>query len=226
MWKRGIYIYFFFMVAVELPAQRPHTGVWLGFQQHIKLSSKWEWHNDEGYRTQDHSLQAQQFFYRTGIRYRLDQHLQAASGMALFFHRVSLSPSSKEFGFEKRIWQELEDKIFIGNAFQWTHRMRLEERFFSTVDKLPADVAFRLRYRTALLWPWGLRWEIQVIDEWMLQNKRGRPMMFDQNRLSGSLGYRFSSTSQLLVGYIGIRRPASIQHIASIVFQKNFSFIQ
>jgi Protein of unknown function (DUF2490) len=201
-------------------AQQPATGHWLTLQVPVQLSGKWQWHNDAGYRTLGNQAAAQQYFYRTGIRYFLNKQLSAAAGTAFFFTRTTYSKSNGEFGREFRLWQEVNWQLPLTKKLQLHNRIRIEQRFFEATKNNSTYTAFRLRYRLAAIQAMSTKWSIQLADEY-IQQARSNQFKFNQNRLSATAVYQANSNVQLQGGYMWLLWPSSSQHIIQLtVLQK------
>jgi hypothetical protein len=203
-------------------AQQPATGHWLTLQVPVQLSGKWQWHNDAGYRTLGNQAAAQQYFYRTGIRYFLNKQLSAAAGTAFFFTRTSFDKSNAEFGREFRLWQEINWQLPLTKKIQLHNRIRTEERFFADTKNSPSFNAFRLRYRLAAIQTVTQKWSIQLADEYMQQARSGQ-FKFNQNRLSATAIYQAGGSTQLQGGYMWLLWPSSSQHIIQFTVFKKIS---
>jgi Protein of unknown function (DUF2490) len=201
-------------------AQQPETGHWLTLQVPVQLSGKWQWHNDAGYRTLGNQAAAQQYFYRTGLRYFLSSQLSTAAGAALFFTRTSFSKSNSEFGREFRLWQEINWQLPLTKKLQLHNRIRTEQRLFAATKNSSAYTVFRLRYRLAAIQAVSKKWSIQLAGEYMQQARSNR-IQFNQNRLYATALYQANSNIQLQGGYMWLLWPSSSQHIIQFtVLQK------
>jgi Protein of unknown function (DUF2490) len=219
-------ILFFIIVllfSLQSFAQRPTTGTWLTLQLPVQLNSKWQIHNDGGYRTLGNSITPLQYFYRPGIRYNISKNLSTAAGVAFFFSRTTFTKQNNDFGREFRFWEELNYKTALSKKTQWQTRLRIEQRNYAATSSKAAYHAFRYRIRTQLQQKLAAKWAVLLADEYMQQYARSN-WAFDQNRLIINGIYTFNKLTQLQAGYMWLRWPAnSSQHILSISLQKTIS---
>ena len=211
------------IVAKTAIAQQPETAVWMGLQMPVIFTSKWQWHNDAGFRTIGLSRYAYQYLYRTGAKYNFNKEWNIATGLAFFLTRNSDQKSDHEFGKEFRLWHELNHNRQTNQGFSLQNRIRIEERWFGNVQNKPPYFALRFRYRLAVTEKISTKWSIQLADEYMQQYTNDN-FSFNQNRLMVSAIYTFNNTAQLQFGYMWQLRPASLsQHIPGVSFQKLIS---
>ncbi|MFM2326574.1 MAG: hypothetical protein RIR31_776 [Bacteroidota bacterium] len=204
-------------------AQRPATGTWLTLQLPVQLNSKWQIHNDGGYRTLGNSITPLQYFYRTGLRYNISKNLSAAAGVAFFFTRTTFSKQNDEFGREFRFWEELNYKTNLSKKTQWQTRLRIEQRNYAATSNKAAYHAFRYRIRTQLQQKIAAKWTAVLAGEYMQQYARSN-WAFDQNRLILNGIYTFNKHTQLQGGYMWVRWPAnSSQHLFTLLLQKTIT---
>ena len=204
-------------------AQRPATGTWLTLQLPVELNSKWQIHNDGGYRTLGNSITPLQYFYRTGLRYNISKNLSTAAGVAIFFTRTTFTKQDDEFGREFRFWEELNYKTDLFKHTQWQVRLRIEQRNYAATSNKAAYHAFRYRIRTQLQQKLAAKWAIVFAGEYMQQYARDS-WSFDQNRLIINGIYSFNNHTQLQASYLLVRWPAnSRQQLFSVLFQKTIS---
>ena len=220
--KTGITI--LLMIATRLGfAQRPKTGAWITLLAPVTVSKNWQWHNETGYRTLGSSVNALQFYYRTAVRYKFNEQWNTAVGAAFFFTRTSFLESNDEFGREFRIWEEVNYQLKLNEKLKALFRFRTEQRFFAKTNTKSAYTAYRFRIRPQFIQKISAKWDLQLADEYMQQQKR-RTLSFDQNRLMLSAIYHVNSTTQLQGGYMWLKWPDASQHILNISVQKNISF--
>jgi hypothetical protein len=201
-------------------AQLPGHAYWFTLQVPVQISSKWQWHNDGGYRTLGGQTAPQQYFYRTGIRYQWGHGLNAAVGTAFFFTRTSFSKANGEFGREWRLWQEVQYRHALGRHTALQVRFRPEQRFFAATTQAAAFKALRLRYRLGLTQQLSAKWQVQLANEYMHQAK-GRRLAFNQHRAMAWGIYQWQPHTQLQFGYMWLQWPrAQHQHILQFTLFK------
>ncbi len=210
------------LVAKLATGQQSASSLWLGLQLPVKINAHWQWHNDGGYRTISVAVAARQYFYRTGIRYVFNKEWNVAAGGAFFFTRTTYQKNNHEFGKEFRLWQEVNFNKQYNKNSGMQHRVRVEERWFSSVSNKKSYNAFRFRYRVAGLQKVSSKWGFQLADEYMEQFRDSR-FSIDQNRLIVTANYFPGSALQWQAGYMWLLRPGLSQHIIMVMFQKDIS---
>lgn len=220
---RNLTVILFVMIKFTAHAQRPATGAWFTLNMPVKLTNKWQIHNDGSYRTLGNRISASQYLYRTGIRYQINSSLSAASGVAFFFTRTSFKKENHEFGREFRTWQELLYQKQIGAKLQWLNRFRSEQRFFQATKTKDAFTVHRFRLRTAFVYSFTKKWSVTVSEEYFRQTAHHK-FSFDQNRVITTGIYHFNPSTQLQAGYMWLLWPESSQHIVTFTFQKTISW--
>lgn len=220
-WKYKLVACIFMIMTLSVQAQRPHEGVWLSANVPVKFSSKWQWHNDGGYRTLGLNSAASQFLYRSGIRFVKNNRLNFAGGFALFYTRTSFAKTNHEFGKEFRTWQEINFQHQLAEKLQWQSRFRTEQRFFSETSSKPAYTGYRFRLRTAFIQLITEKISLQLAEEYMQQYTNGN-LAFDQNRLMINGLFKCGNLTQIQAGYMWLAWPAlSNQHILTLTIQKS-----
>lgn len=204
-------------------AQRPSGAVWLALSVPVKLNTKWQWHNDAGYRTLGLHSYAQQYLYRTGGRFQFSKTSTAAAGVAFFFTRTSFSKTNHEFGKEFRTWQELQYEQKTLSKISFEGRMRTEQRFFQSTRTKELYTAHRFRLRAGIVYTITAKWAMQLSEEYMQQLAHSE-FRFDQSRILLTATHHFNSTANVRAGYMWLLWPAaSSQHIFTVSFQKQIS---
>jgi hypothetical protein len=207
------------LFANTVVAQSPPAGAWLSVQLPVAINRHWQWHNDAGYRMALPDVFAQQYLYRTGIRYKINAQWSAAAGGALFYTRAVQQKAATEFGREKRTWQELrfENKGLYKLIF--SHRLRSEQRFFDAVGGIAAFNAFRLRYRLQVTQPLNKEWALWSANEYMYQHAHS-DWHFDQNRVLLTLQRKLGPGWLAEAGYLWLHRTGQSQHLLNINIQR------
>lgn len=200
-------------------AQQSQTLVWNTFQFPVKLSSKWQVHNDISYRTIGVSASAFQYTFRTGIRAFINEKWNVATGLALFYTRTSFDKINHEFGREFRLWQEVVKENKLNKKWSLFSRFRTEERFFAATANKDKSFALRFRYRIAVVQTLSNKWKVQLANEYMRQLKGGE-FLFQQNRLGLTAIYSVNTNTQLQAGYIWSKLVNVTQHFITYTITK------
>ena len=200
-------------------AQVPATTDWFGFQCRLNKDDKWEVINDVGYRTIGMSLSSYNYYYRNGIRYKLNDRWSVAGGTAFFFTRSSYLKSNHEFGREFRLWQDITLSLPFAKTFAINDRFRTEERWFNSVSNKAGYFGFRLRQRLTVTKALTEKWSVEIGDEYfrMLTDKK---FLFNSNRILFSAVCKFRNQVQLQGGYIWLKLPSASQHVFTFNLQK------
>jgi len=211
------------LISFKAFSQRPSTGCWVNVQIPVQLNSKWQIHNEAGYRTLGNTTAALQYLYRPGIRYSINKKWNAAAGAAFFYTRTSFTKQNDEFAKEFRFWQEAVYKMELTKNLQWQTRLRTEQRYFSATAGKAAYQAFRYRIKPQFLQTLSDKWTLSLANEYMQQYANNK-WSFDQNRVIVNGNYFFNTHTQLQAGYMWLRWPAhSSQHIITLTFLKTIS---
>lgn len=219
MYKKIAFILFLFCPFL-LIGQKNSYSTWIGVQYPVSISTKWQWHNDAGFRTISISGHPSQMLYRTGVRRLVNNHFSYALGGALFFTRTTNFKENDEFGTEQRIWEEALLQKKINNKLQWTNRFRLEQRWFMQTDDKNAFFASRFRIKTLLSKEITEKLSIQLADEYMAQYDLGK-LKFNQNRVQLLTNISLNKKFSLQVGYMFMSLPSTNQHCGVLIFQKS-----
>lgn len=205
-------------------AQRPSTGAWFTANLPVKISSKWQMHNDAGYRTLGSAIAVSQYLYRTGFRYHINSLLSTSAGVAFFSSRTSFEKQNREFGSEFRTWQEIFHEKQISSRLQWQNRCRSEQRFFAGTETKERFTAHRFRLRSSMICKCMKKWSVNISEEYFRQFEKG-DFSFDQNRAVATAIYHFSKSTQLQGGYMWLLWPQnSSQHILTFALYKTISY--
>jgi hypothetical protein len=181
-----------------------NKSIWQTVQVPVKLSDKFIWHNDAGYRTIQYSFSARQVLYRTGLRYHFTKRTNVAAGLALFFTRTSLEKQNHEFGRENRLWQELVHQQSLLHNTSLQLRFRTEQRFFNETSKQKAFHAFRFRCRINLQQQLNEKWLVQFGYEHMHQ-LANQKFEFNQLRIQPALLYKFNEAVHVQAMYMHLK---------------------
>ncbi len=185
--------------ASSLSAQQDEFGNWLMYFGTNKLSDKLSIHSEVQYR--NHTLapvNIEQLLLRTGLNYHVAKNAILTAGYGYIashdFESEQTEPETKEH----RLFQQfiLTNKV---SRLKFEHRYRLEQRWANDNYKN------RIRYRLMVFLPLNKptietgTLFLGVYDEIFVNTK---DTFFDRNRLYAALGYQFSKTTQVQVGYL------------------------
>lgn len=228
--KEGL-LWLLLIVAWALPNaqaqnQRRHDTNFNGWYMYSgvhKLTNKWGVHTEFQLRRYRVISRPQQMLLRGAATYHLSDRAMVAIGYA-YVHTYPYgdNPASDDFP-EQRMYQQLQLRDQHG-LFTLVHRFRLEQRWIKFAGTDQYTFLNRVRYQLRANIPLqGATLEdeelyLGLYDEVFLNfgpNVTGN--IFDQNRASAAIGYRFHQNATLEVGYLH-------QHVAQrngIWFESN-----
>jgi hypothetical protein len=176
-------------------------GAWYMYIYSLDLDdSPWGVQGDFQYRNWDLGGDMEQLMLRSGLTYRVEKTkytLGYAHIISSAFDLDSVTTREHRIYQEALIWQGISPRL------SFTHRLRLEERFWKDSDP-------RGRFRYGLfanvhLGPYtsDARWYLSFYNEVFVNARLGNsasPKYFDRNRLYGAVGFKLSSQLKLQVG--------------------------
>ena len=191
---------FLLVLPVFVNAQDSDLGNWLIYIGNKKLNSKWNIHNEVQYRNYNAIGDLEQLLIRTGVGYNLsDNNNNILLGYGyILSENYSGDTDDKVSVNEHRIFQQFTTKQKIGKV-GLSHRYRFEQRFVED------DFKMRLRYFLGINIPLQYKEDgknplyLSMYNEIFLNTKSA---VFDRNRVFGGLGYKFSKTLRLELGYM------------------------
>lgn len=192
--------------AAEIDQDQP--GGWYMFTFNKDFTeSRFGFQGDVQYRTWDGSGDLEQLLLRGGITYRPDA-LPGKYTLGLANITSGQFGDSKQTRTENRTYQEAVIPQRVGQKGFLKHRFRFEQRWVN-------GQAFRTRLRYALFANVPLNrpdltpgaFYLALYNEIFINGERdvgggGEVDFYDRNRLYGALGYKFSNTGQIQVGYM------------------------
>lgn len=191
-------------LALVLPfcvqSQESNMGNWLIYIGNKKLNSKWNIHNEVQYRNYNAVGDLEQLLLRTGVGYNLtENNNNILLGYGFILSENYLEDSDNKVSVnEHRIFQQFTTKQNIGKV-ALSHRYRFEQRF------VEQDFKMRFRYFLGINVPLQNKEEdknplyLSLYNEIFLNTKSS---VFDRNRIYGGLGYKFSDSLRLELGYM------------------------
>jgi hypothetical protein len=192
------------------------NGSWFMYFGNHKLSEKYSLHTEYQWRRSDFVYSWQQSLARIGLDYHLDKNNSLTAGYGWI---VSYPYGSQPISYttnEHRVWEE-----FISNSnysrLNFNHRYRIEQRFIEriTTNSLEESIVSgynfkqRARYRFMIVAPINNASMkdktafVSLYNEVFLGFGQGiSKNILDQNRLYGSIGWRFNKNSNIQLGYL------------------------
>jgi hypothetical protein len=213
---KKIIIFLLLLASSSYAFPQSQTSGWLATFNTFKTGKKTSIHNDIQWRSADEFQYTQTLLLRAGLNYHLNKKMTATAGYA-FIHNYRSSGVADGYVPEHRIWEQF---IYSHkwNKLSIAHRFRLEQRFIGKTivanNELKNDgtvYANRFRYFIRNVLPLnkqatfnkGMFAALQnevFLNFGNRQNLNGKT--FDQNRLYGAFGYRFSKKFDVEAGYM------------------------
>lgn len=191
-----------------------NTLGWLVYSGDNQLSHKWQLHSELQLRRVHLVRDPQQLLARLGGAYQLSSRVQVAGGYTLLItypYGDYPTASSGRSEPEHRLYEDVSLQDALGRL-ALTHRVRLEQRWQSQLaDGRVVDWSYqnRIRYQLSLQLPLiGPTLDnhepyLTAYDEIFLNFGRNvKSNVFDQNRVVGGVGYRFTNNFRLEVQYL------------------------
>lgn len=186
---------------------------------------RWRWWLDVQVRQRDEGEHLEQFLFRPGLGYMLDDRFGVWAGYGV----IATDPVGGDEWVEHRAWQQTTWRLPVeGVSLAW--RNRLEQRFF----EIDADTGWRLRELLRLTVPlsadgalYAAAWDEVFFD--LNDTNRVQRAGCRQNRAFVGLGYHLDEArhSAVEVGYLNQwidqaePRPDRMNHILSVSFLLN-----
>ncbi|QNF34113.1 DUF2490 domain-containing protein [Adhaeribacter swui] len=190
---------------------------WFVYEGDHALSKKWKLHTEYQWRRIDYIKSWQQSLARVGFTYQILPQVKVGAGYTSFITFPYGGYPTAETGDpfpERRLHQDIQLSNTMGRvALQ--HRFRLEQRWLGQLQQSTGknvqswEYQNRIRYQIALQVPLqGLtlddqEWYINFFDELFLGfGKNVGQNVYNQNRISGGLGYQFTDDFQVELNYL------------------------
>ncbi len=190
---------------------------WLALFGNHRITDRWGIHTEYQMRRHGPVEHWQQSLLRVGMDLHLPSGPIITAGYAwIYTWPYGEQPIAFEFN-EHRIWQQLILNQKAG-LFHFNHRYRAEQRFLEQRQLIEGDgsshaagyqLKQRGRYRLALSYPLFRkqmpegRMFLMAYDEIFVGFGRNIDRnVFEQNRVYGGMGYRFTKDSHVRIGYL------------------------
>ncbi|MDB5239806.1 MAG: hypothetical protein JWP57_431 [Spirosoma sp.] len=189
---------------------------WFTYNGDHKLTDRWALHTEYQWRRIDFIQTWQQSLARLGLIYKLTDRVKVSGGYTLFTTYPYGKYPSADAGVpvpEHRIYEDIQlgDKL---GRLELAHRFRLEQRWLGQLsDENPRQVAnwkyqHRIRYQLSATYPLSGptvdngEFYLNAFDELFISFGRNVGLnVFNQNRLSGGLGYQVRDNIRLELNY-------------------------
>jgi Protein of unknown function (DUF2490) len=213
---------------------------WLQCFATIPLNKKWSVHAEYQWRRTDVVKNWQQGLFRTGVNYKLNDHVILHAGYAeAETYAYGNFPIANNGTFpEHRLYEQLTLRQPI-NKFLFTHRFRIEQRWLGKrkagTEREMEEWLFlhRFRYQFRTQFSLSKKWYTAAADEIFIgAGKNVGVNIFDQNRIFLLVGCKLNKNISLEGGYFNqtlqqgrrINNSTIVQRNNGIVLSSFFSF--
>ena len=192
--------------------------VWLVYSGDHQVSEKWAVHTEYQWRRVSWLGSPQNQLARLGLVRTLTDRVKIAGGYTYFqTHRYGTYPTVQSQAVpEHRLYQDLTLTNEPLGRLRLTHRFRLEQRWLGTRPEddgrgpvLRWEYQNRIRYQLAGELPLqgptldDGEWYLNAFDELFISfGRHVGNNVFNQNRLSGGLGYQFADNAKVELNYL------------------------
>ena len=192
----------------------PNTLGWFVYAGDHQLTPKWAVHTEYQWRRINGAPQQQ--LARLGLVRRLSERVTVSGGYTYFqTHRYGRYPTvANRPEPENRLYEDVTLRDQLGRL-ALNHRLRLEQRWLgSRANEGRGAVETweyqnRIRYQLAAEWPLqgptveDGEWYLNAFDELFIGFGRNvQSNVFNQNRLSGGVGYQFTENAKIELNYL------------------------
>lgn len=222
-----------FLAPCKLLAQDNQFSGWAALFHTQRFSQHWGISFDGQLRSADEFDYLRNVLLRPAVNYYFANNKIGALGYAYVATNGRSASGASTFRPESRIWEQFIYNHKISRSTTLQHRFRLEQRFLGNTSSTANDHYFaqRLRYFARSVIPFksdsvfkkgpflALQNEIFV----NIQNKnKVNKHFFDQNRVYGAIGFRFSKKFDAEVGYLNQYSKQATTYTVNHVVQTAF----
>lgn len=154
--KSRVLLLLFFLSSISLIGNAQSKKIkysnqqWFQYYNQLKLSEKWTWLTDGGYRLKDGFKHSSQYIAPTGFDYQLNTGIKLVVGFAnLGFYTLAELTKIEFRPYQKLLIKQKFSDLAMG------HRFRVEQRFFRCIVQGniqdEGNFNFRFRYRFLLM---------------------------------------------------------------------------
>lgn len=189
---------------------------WYTYNGDHKLAERWELHTEYQWRRIDFVQTWQQSLARLGLVYKLTDRVKVSGGYTNFVTYPYGNYPSADRGIptpEHRIYEDIEVDDTFGRL-ELSHRLRLEQRWLGQPSDENArrmsdwEYQHRIRYQLSATFPLSGptiddgEFYLNAFDELFISFGRNVGLnVFNQNRISGGLGYQIRDNVRLELNY-------------------------
>ena len=197
---KGCFVVFFilFFIGKTYTQVTHQQAYWTRLYVRVKLDEKWSWQIEADNRRFFGENQQLQFIAHTHVHRKLGKNTEGSLGFTFSEVWQGNLPVPELRPFQEfYIFQPLNSRLRL------SHRIRTEQRWFRNYKNEALtegyNFKFRFRYMLRLDYKLGKKWVLRANDELMYHHDD-----FDQNRIYGSLEYKFNKGLSLEMGYLKV----------------------
>lgn len=189
---------------------------WYVYQGTFKLNDKWDVYTEYQWRRDNWIHNWMQSQIRAGVQYNLNKQASFLLGYSFINTYVygDYPLASKGYPFpEHRTYQQMVLKNPIGR-FDFTHRLRLEQRWIGQMNALPDRSVHNWRYTNRVRYMMRVNFPLKgnTLDDkefylasydeiFVSFGDKVKSNIFDQNRFAAMLGFKLNSTFRIEGGF-------------------------
>lgn len=232
---------FFIVAGIPFAAKSQHKTehtnmLWEGYYNTFSINKNWSLLSDAQLRTRDWIQHWSQMLVRSGLSYKVNEHVSITAGFA-FFKNVQYINKYLFLKNEYRPWQEFYYLVKF-KKIKFTQRLRTEERFQQQVisNQLSKKYSyiFRMRYRSEALFPLkSNKIAFLVANEIMVNpGNLNNSAFFDQNRTFAGINIKLQANTALQFQYVKIFQwhnnssEMENQNVVRVNFIQQFKYLR
>lgn len=203
-----------------------NNNAWLMYFSDARLTKRWGLHTEFQYRRTNGLRDPQQYFYRIGANYHATDKLMLTAGYAYLLSLPYGDYPDAGRSHERRLYQQVQLDEEYGRLAVM-HRIRQDQRWQLAPGTSTYKISNRSRYRLQLTLPIrgrhdepGTLYATAYNEIFISYGPNVGQDIFNQNRTYGALGYQFSKTMGLELGYL----LQILQHEDGQVIEYNSTF--
>ncbi len=190
--KKTIFIFIILFSLKNTAQNNPQNelGAWYMYNGSHQISDKFSLKTMAHFRFFEIGDDLQQFIGRLGGSYKINKNISATLGYSYLNTDSSFELDGGNVN-EHRIYEDLNLKHKI-NKLGFAHRLRAEQRFFSSIT------SHFLRYQIGLSHPLNDKWSTYLYNEIFFDFD---DEAYNQNWLGAGFSYKASKAAKLKIGY-------------------------
>ncbi|MEJ7769442.1 MAG: DUF2490 domain-containing protein [Chitinophagaceae bacterium] len=224
----SLYMGYFIFSYLTAHTQKNETNGWFVIFNKKKLAQRFNLLTDIQFRSTEKVEHLATLLLRTAVSYQINKKHSGALGY-VYVGDWAEKAGERENDFENRIFEQYMVEL-KSNKKEFIGRFRLEQRFTGQRQITQFSQRSRVMVNAMLPLANGVTFKkgpyILIQDEIFVNvqhKQRTNNRFFDQNRLYGGLGYKYSSTVKSEFGYMFRRKQNEQDYINNHIFQITLS---